>query len=163
MSDDEKKHTDDIAAPQPTTVAPTEGCPLCRAWTSLMQSRHAAGLVGTGWDAMQAHACMVAGYIVGHRHGFDDGRDNLPEVEVCDEHTKHLVLAKKMNLIPERPYPGLIPEKDAWGAACSCGGRFVETRTPASTNGPWTCDKCGVVTQSIDGRPRASRGDHETD
>lgn len=31
-----------------------------------------------------------------------------------------------------------------------CGGVFVETRTASSTNGPWTCDKCGAITQSLD-------------
>ena len=31
-----------------------------------------------------------------------------------------------------------------------CGGAFVETRTASSTNGPWTCDKCGAITQTID-------------
>jgi len=33
-----------------------------------------------------------------------------------------------------------------------CGGKFVETKTPESLQGPWTCDKCGLVTPTVDRR-----------
>jgi len=33
-----------------------------------------------------------------------------------------------------------------------CGGKFVETKTKKSSRGPWTCDKCGFVTETVDPR-----------